>query len=238
MGRQLSGELERLLENACKGTEESMSAQLLPQEAQPAQDEASGKWKGIAAAGAILPGAACVLSLLLKASPLVTGAVTLICCGGELLALHRLEARRKRPQPAPLPVPVISVNAEQRRQAMERSLEELERILNYVDQREAERDKGYDITMDRRFGEWVQAFLTRTRGCDDRTMARLRDGLLDRLADMKIHVYDELILDESGRPEVPFADYLIDAREDESYHELVQPAVYSDRALLARGKLR
>lgn len=246
LSRQLCEEMETLLKNAYAGADASMTVRQADREeaagASPETAEAvrgAKAWKGAAAAGAVLPGAACALGLLLKASPLLTGAITLACCAGELFALHRaLELNAKPVEKVSVPPARLALDEEARGRAWSRSREEMQRILEFVDRHEAERDRGYDVTMDRRFGEWVQSFLKNTRDCEDRALARMRDNLLDRLELMKINVYDELKFNAAGKPDVPFEDYLIDAREGERYTELVQPAIYSDRCLLARGKVK
>lgn len=240
--RQLCEELLLLLKGAYEGADGSVTVQTAPAqgaEAKP-EPERADKWAGLAA-GALLPGAACLICLLLGAVPLVTGAVTLACCLGEACAVgFALRPKGSAPAEETVAPPELRIapEPELREAAWRCSCGELRRILKAVDSSEDLRGRGYDVTMDRRFGEWVQSFLMRTRDTQDRAMARLHDSLLDRLDSMRIHVYEELTLNSSGEPDVPFEDYLIDAREGEEYHEVLRPAVYSDRSLLARGKVK
>lgn len=241
LGNQLAGYLKDLLDKAYKSADGSMTAFVEADSQEGRRTSAGNTGKGdlLAIAGAMLPGIVCIGSLLLKLQPLVIGTATFVCCAGGLFAIRQMKkAEPKEEIVSAIPKVTLIPDAEKRRQAIEDSMREAERVLNYVSRYEAERDKGYDITLDRRFGEWAQSFLVQTADSDDRTMIRLHDSLLNRLADMKIHVYDDLVLNDDGTLKVPHQDYLIDAREGEDYREVVQPALYTDRGLLARGKVR
>lgn len=103
---------------------------------------------------------------------------------------------------------------------------------------ETKANEKHDIAVDKAFGEWVQNFLVYAdSNPDNRKLQLMRDELINRLARMKIHVYDEVVLDENGRPDIPIQDYLIDSREGEDYQKVLRPAVYSDRSILARGEI-
>lgn len=96
----------------------------------------------------------------------------------------------------------------------------------------------HDIAVDKAFGEWVQNFLIYADAHpDDRKLQLLRDELINRLASMRIRVYDELRLNDEGKPDVPIQDYLIDSRKSDDYERVTRPAVYSNRAILARGEV-
>lgn len=241
LSNQLADLLEELLEKAYKSAGGSMTARVEEESLEVRRTSAGDSRTDelLAIAGAMLPGVVCIGSLLLQLSPLVTGAATLVSCAGGLLAIRKMKkAESTEKALSAIPEVTLIPDDEKRRQAIDDSLQEAARILRYVSRYEAEWDKGYDITVDRRFGEWAQRFLVQTADSDDRAMLRLHESLLNHLADMKIHVYDALVLNDDGTLNVPYQDYLIDAREGETYREVVQPALYSDRGLLARGKVR
>jgi len=115
----------------------------------------------------------------------------------------------------------------------------LELLTKSINEYEKASSEIMDIGVDRGFGEWVQQFLLYCeKNGDDPQLQMLRNVLISRLACMKIKVFDQLELNEEGKPDVPLQDYLMDRRQTEAYSEVTVPAVYSDKALLARGEVR
>lgn len=122
------------------------------------------------------------------------------------------------------------------RNAAAQKLEALAQSINAYEKASSEI---VDVGVDRGFGEWVQQFLMYCeKNGDDPQLQMLRNVLISRLACMKIKVFDALELNEEGKPDVPLQDYLMDRRQTEAYSEVTVPAVYSDKALLARGEVR
>lgn len=131
-------------------------------------------------------------------------------------------------------IPNEAVLEERKKELLERA----EKINRKLAEHEQNVRNVHDIALDRGFGEWVQKFLVYAEKQEDnRRLQQLKDGLLDRLASMNLHVYDEVSLDENGKPDVPIQDYLIDSRMGEAYTKVVKPAIYSDRDILARGEI-
>lgn len=132
----------------------------------------------------------------------------------------------------------IVVNEEKKRAMLESAMEKIGALSSEISGYEQKMQSRHDIAIDTGFGEWVQQFLLYADGRpDDRKLQRMRDELVAKLRRMKIHVYDEVRLGESGKPDVPVQDYLIDSREGAAYTRVTVPAVYSDRAVLARGEI-
>ena len=142
----------------------------------------------------------------------------------------------------------VFLNREKNHDVKEPAQEDLEQIrqkvsrlvnklMNFVEKHEHDISEGYDVTLDRVFGKWVQRFLVYADSTEDRRLLRLRDDLVTLLGSMKIQVYDQLELDEEGKPAVPHTDYLLDNRSGEEYHEVKIPAIYSSRSLLAQGEI-
>lgn len=134
---------------------------------------------------------------------------------------------------------VRTVVDEQKKQDLKDAAQgKIDLLCSEIVEYETKMNDRHDIAVDKTFGEWVQGFLMYADSRpDDRRLQLMRDELINRLARMKIHVYDEIVLDKDGRPNVPIQDYLIDSREGEGYEKLLKPAVYSDRSLLARGEI-
>lgn len=117
-----------------------------------------------------------------------------------------------------------------------KALENLERRVSSFESKAAD---VHDITLDRRFGEWIQQFmLYADRRPDDQDVQSLLGMLMPRLAAMGIEVYDDVRLNDDGMPDVPIQDYLFDNRKGEEYTEVVRPAIYSDKGILAKGEIR
>lgn len=132
----------------------------------------------------------------------------------------------------------VKVNEERREQLMADTAAEVDRLCREISAYENRMSSRYDVSVDRAFGEWIQSFLLYAdKSPEDRKLQRLRDILMDRLAIMGIHVYDEVSLNPQGCPDVPYPDYLIDRSESGNYEAVDKPAVYTDRALLARGEI-
>lgn len=132
----------------------------------------------------------------------------------------------------------VKVNEERRKQFMADSTAEADRLCQEISAYEKRMSSRYDVSVDRAFGEWIQSFLLYAdKNPEDRKLQRLKDMLMDRLAIMGVHVYDEVLLNQEGCPDVPYPDYLIDRSAGGSYEAVDKPAVYTDRALLARGEI-
>lgn len=102
---------------------------------------------------------------------------------------------------------------------------------------EANTKSKHDIGLNQSFGEWAQRFIMYADASVDKKLQRIRDTFVSQLEMMGIKVYDELILDSKGKPAVPYQSYLIDGRQDKEYTKVERPAIYSDRQILARGKV-
>ncbi len=134
----------------------------------------------------------------------------------------------------------LTENEEKKQELLSTSVLNLDTIcaeLSAYEKRMADR---HDIERDKNFGEWIQKFLMYAANNEqDRKLQNMRDELISHLALMKIHVYDEVQLREDGKPDIPIQDYLYDKRvgKDDEYSKVSRPAVYSDRAILARGEI-
>lgn len=96
-----------------------------------------------------------------------------------------------------------------------------------------------DIGLNQNFGEWAQRFIMYAHASPDKRLQRICDAFINQLETMDITVYDELILNSEGKPDVPspFRDYLFDARQGQEFTKVERPAIYSDRQVLAKGKV-
>lgn len=185
----------------------------------------------------LLPTALCVGSAALKAPAAMVGILTLAGSIGSTMIMKAQKDVGKTDIPAAGKVRV-SIDEDALAQARDESKKKLQRLLNYIVSYEEDNAEGYDVTTDRKFGEWLQKFLIYSSQSDDRKIGRMQDELITRLAAMKIMVYDEPVLDENGLPDIPHLDYLIDRRTDETYHEVTKPAIYTRKGLLARGEIK
>ena len=134
-------------------------------------------------------------------------------------------------------VPMISLSEHENilKSANDKIRELENRLSGYSEPKE---NHAYDVATDRRLGGWVQQFLIYvSKNSDNRRLYNLADQLEDVLACMGIRVYDEVRLNEKGEPDVPIRDYLIDSRQGKEYMRVLRPAVYSDKAVLARGEI-
>lgn len=96
-----------------------------------------------------------------------------------------------------------------------------------------------DVGTDQGFGAWIQQFwIYCDKHPEDQYLGMLRNTLRSRLACMGISVYDTPELNDAGKPDVPYQDYLMDSRQAEDYTEVPVPAVYSKKALLAKGEIK
>jgi len=130
----------------------------------------------------------------------------------------------------------LSVDPKKKKALIQESLNNLAKLYTEIASYEDKISKMHDISLDRSFGEWIQNFIMYVkRNPEDRKLQRMKDELIDRLEDMRIHVYDEVVLNDAGMPDVPIRDYLLDNHKGSTYEKVVRPAVYSDKALLARG---
>lgn len=133
----------------------------------------------------------------------------------------------------------IIVNQEKLKNAKQESLKKLERLKLRVGNFEAKHNEMHDISLDRGFGEWAQQFLVyAAKNPEDYELQALMGRFMQRLSAMGLQVYDEVRLKEDGTPDVPIQHYLIDSKKGEEYTEVVRPAIYSDKSLLARGEIR
>lgn len=131
------------------------------------------------------------------------------------------------------------VNHEELEAAKQESFKALEILKRKISGFETKVAGVHDIALDRRFGEWVQQFILYAAGrVDDQETQSLLGMLMPRLAAMGIQVYDDVRLNDDGMPDVPIQDYLTDSREGEMYTEVVRPAIYSDKGILAKGEIR
>lgn len=244
--RQLFELASEAMERAIVNGQASVTAKLDGAEApQKCTAEPPGSGTGVlrAAACGLIPGAVCAVCVGAKLPAMASVILTALGGVGGTALAHRLD--RRRPSEAetetgptePLKA-VAEVDEAKAAQARRQKDEDLQKIVDHAREFEQSVSEAHDVTLDRKFGEWAQSFLILTAHSEDRSLLRLRNELLNRLACMKIHVYDELTLNEDGEPDVPYPDYLIDAREDGQYHELVRPLLYSDKGILARGKVR
>ena len=128
---------------------------------------------------------------------------------------------------------------EEKKQALEADAKrKIDSLCAEIAEYEKKVSETHDIAVDKAFGEWAQSFLMYADSHpEDRKLQLMRDELVNRLARMRIHVYDEVTLNEEGKPDVPIQDYLIDSRESEQYKKVLRPAIYSDRSILARGEI-
>lgn len=132
----------------------------------------------------------------------------------------------------------LKIDSEKKEERLRASLADANRICREMSDFEEKMMKRSDVEINREFGEWIQEFVVyANKHSDDRKIQMMKESLLDRLTEMRIHVYDTVVLNEEGQPDVPFADYLIDRSNGETYTAVRKPAVYSDRALLARGEI-
>lgn len=137
-----------------------------------------------------------------------------------------------------IPVHIV-VDQEELKTAKQESMKELERLKLRVGSFEAKHDEMHDISIDRGFGEWAQQFLVyAAKKSGDNELQALMGRFMQRLSAMGLQVYDEVRLKEDGTPDVPIQHYLIDSKKGEEYTEVVRPAIYSDKSLLARGEIR
>ncbi len=137
-----------------------------------------------------------------------------------------------------IPVHIV-VDQEKLKNAKQESLKELERLKRRVGSFETKHNEMHDIAMDRGFGEWAQQFLVyAAKNPEDRELQALMGSFMQRLSAMGLQVYDEVRLKEDGTPDIPIQHYLIDSKENGEYTEVVRPAIYSDKSLLARGEIR
>lgn len=95
------------------------------------------------------------------------------------------------------------------------------------------------IDLNQNFGEWAQRFIMYAYASSDKRLQRICDAFVNQLETMGITVYDELVLNSEGKPDVPspFRDYLFDARQGKDFTKVERPAIYSDRQVLAKGKV-
>ena len=134
----------------------------------------------------------------------------------------------------------LTIDPEKLNACLKEANREIEELCSSISRFEYDSNQKPDVSIDRNFGEWVQKFLVYVDSKpDDRKLQLLRDLLIDRLASLNINVYDEVIINDDGKPDVPFPDYLLDSRAEgqEQYEKVLRPAVFSSRSLLARGEI-
>ena len=132
----------------------------------------------------------------------------------------------------------LKIDNQKKTEMLNESLADVKMLCQEISEFEEEMKQRHDVSVNREFGEWVQNFFMYAKNHpDDRKLQLMKEALMDRLAEMKIYVYDEVVLDEDGHPAIPNSDYLIDRNDGAPYKFVNKPAVYSDRALLARGEI-
>lgn len=193
------------------------------------------------ALSAAIPAALTVAGVALNA-PAVT--VVLLAGGGGVAGAFIQKSNKAAPVDLePLCKDDISVrivvNHEKLEVAKQESFKALENLERRVSGFEAKAADVHDIALDRRFGEWIQQFMVyAAKRPDDQDAQSLLGMLMPRLAAMGIQVYDDVRLNDDGMPDVPIQDYLVDSRKGEEYTEVVRPAIYSDKGVLAKGEIR
>lgn len=134
----------------------------------------------------------------------------------------------------------IEINQNKKQELLAEANSKLEKICSEISAYEEKNNSKADVEINQEFGEWVQKFLLfADSNPDDRKLQNIRSALISCLASMNISVYDEVQLRDDGTPDVPIQDYLYDKRENSEtdYKKVTRPAVYSKRALLARGEI-
>lgn len=193
------------------------------------------------ALAAAIPAATAATGVALNAP---AAAVVLLAGGGGVAGAFIQRSNKAAPVDLePLTsddIPVhIAVDREKLKKAKQESLKELERLKLRVGSFEAKHNEMHDMSMDRGFGEWAQEFLVyAAKNPEDFALQALMGRFMQRLSAMGLQVYDEVRLKEDGTPDVPIQHYLIDSKEGAEYTEVVRPAIYSDKSLLARGEIR
>lgn len=72
--------------------------------------------------------------------------------------------------------------------------------------------------------QWIQKFYVyAVRHGEERSIQAMKEELTDLLASMGITVYDEIILNEMGLPDLPDENYYIDEREGENFTRVKRP---------------
>ncbi|HHW00202.1 MAG TPA: hypothetical protein GXX36_11670 [Clostridiaceae bacterium] len=133
----------------------------------------------------------------------------------------------------------VSVNSQKKQELSEQVQKKIDSLCIEIAELEHRLEDIHDVALDKAFGRWVQNFLMYAK-ChqEDRKLQNLRDDLINHLANMHIHVYDEVYLNDDGLPDVPIQDFLFDGREGDEYTQVTRPAVYSDKSILARGEIK
>ena len=132
----------------------------------------------------------------------------------------------------------LSVDDAKRGDLLDNAVRDVMELCEAVADYERKNNEKADIEIDRNFGEWVQDFLVYAdNNPDDEELQVIKKQLIHRLTMLNIHVYSELDLDDSGKPNLPYPDYVIDRHIGENYKKVVRPAVFSKRSLLARGEI-
>ena len=129
--------------------------------------------------------------------------------------------------------------AEKKEKVLEETKKQIDSLCSEIAGIEQRLNDTLDVRINKEFGQWVQNFLLYAAAHeDDRSLQNLRDSLIVLLANMHIQVYDEVQLNEKGKPDVPKQGYLIDSRKGDEYTRVVKPAVYSDKSILVRGEIQ
>lgn len=133
----------------------------------------------------------------------------------------------------------ITINNDKRGELTSEAFLKIEHLCKEISDYENKIQDIHDVAVDKQFGEWIQRYFVYASGhTDDMQLQNLKYELINCLANMKIRVYDELLLNEKGEPDVPIADYIIDNRTSDSYEQIKKPAVYSNKMILARGEIQ
>ena len=115
---------------------------------------------------------------------------------------------------------------------------EIDNLAQQISDFERAANSRPDIGLNQSFGEWAQHFIMYAdANPGDRKLQRLRDDFVTQLLTMKITVYDELILKADGTPDTPLEGYVLYDPTIKIFTKVERPAIYSERQLLARGKI-
>lgn len=187
---------------------------------------------------AVLPAPLCALACLCLPVPGWVGAMAVAASGAAGIGLA-VKIQRELLLAADEPDAEPELEPEAVEKALDLAEIRMAALTEHLSSIEKDAALGHDATGDKELGLWVQKFLTcAQRRQEDSSLQMLRDELIGVLENMGITVYDELLLNDKGEPELPDAAYYRDEREGEAYTRVKRPVVYSRRKLLAQGSLK
>lgn len=249
LSREISAEIAELVENVMKQTMKAATAEIkMPEKPMLAEQEVpknSGFPEGEVmlekTIKAALPAILTAIGIGLGANPVI---LVLLAGGGGVFSAQIGKNEEVTMQPVSVFDPEslkaeVAWDQEALDQTKQMARERIDTLKAPISALEKKYNEINDISLNCGFGEWIQQFLLY---CDskleDQQLRMLRNMLISQLACMKISVYDTLKLNAEGKPDVPYLNYLMDKRREEAYTEVTVPAVYSDKAILARGEVR